>query len=203
MSAVALWGTKVGMTRVFDGDRAKPVTVVQVLPNEVVQVKTKDNDGYDALKVAVGPAKRKAAKPLAGEYKKADVAPRRFLREIPAVDGLAAGAKLTVTALTKGASVDVIGITKGRGFTGVMKRHNFKGSRAAHGAQGHRVGGSIGARMDPGKVHKGKRMAGHYGCEQVTVKNLSIVDIDAERNLVLISGAVPGPNGGLLNIRQK
>lgn len=200
---VAIWGTKVGMTRVFEGDKATSITVVQVMPNEVLEVKTKDHHGYAALKVAVGQAKRKVAKPLAGEFKKADVAPRRFMREIPMIEGVVVGGKVTVERLTKGAVIDVIGHTKGRGFAGVIRRHNFKGHKQTHGTQQHNHPGSIGCRMDPGRVHKGKRMAGHYGNEQVTIKNLSIFDIDPEQHLVLIRGAIPGPNGGLVNIRQK
>ena len=199
---VAIYGTKVGMTRIFDGDVAVPVTVIEVLPNEVVEVKTEAKNGHAALKVAVGPKKRKHNKALAGEYKKADVAPRRFLREVPVVDGLAAGGKLTVSALDKGVLVDVSGLIKGRGFAGVMKRHNFSGHKATHGTCKHRGPGSIGCRMDPGKVFKNKRMAGHWGDEQVTVRNLKIVTIDAEKNLVVLKGAIPGPNGGLVAIKQ-
>ncbi|MBA3708314.1 MAG: 50S ribosomal protein L3 [Planctomycetes bacterium] len=201
-----LYGTKVGMTRVFDGDVVVPVTVIQVLPNEVVEVKTAGKHGHDAIKVAVGPKKRKPNKALAGEYKKADVAPRRFLREIP-VDGSEsdlkkAGAKRTVAMLDLAKLVDVSGLIKGRGFAGVVKRHNFGGHKMTHGAMGHRTPGSIGCRMDPGRVWKGKRMAGHWGNEQVTVKNLKIVSIDAEQHLVVLRGAVPGPTGGLIAIKQ-
>jgi large subunit ribosomal protein L3 len=200
----ALYGTKIGMTRIYQGDEALPVTVIEVLPNEVVEVKTADKHGYAALKVACGPVAKKApAKALGGEYTKAEVAPRRFLREIPAVDGVGVGGKLTVTLLEAGKVVDVVGVTKGRGFAGVMKRHNFSGHKATHGTQVHRGPGSIGCRMDPGKVHKNKRMPGHYGVEQVTIRNLDIVSIDTERNLVLIKGSIPGPNGGLVSIRQR
>jgi large subunit ribosomal protein L3 len=200
--ALAIYGTKIGMTRVFDGDVAIPVTVIEVLPNEVVEVKTAEKNGHQALKVAVGPRKRKTSKALAGEYKKADVAPRRFLREVPVVDGLAAGGKLTLAALDAAALVDVSGLIKGRGFAGVMKRHNFSGHKATHGTCKHRGPGSIGCRMDPGKVFKNKRMAGHWGDEQVTVRNLKIVNIDADKNLVVLKGAIPGPNGGLVAIKQ-
>ena len=200
---VAVWGTKIGMTQVFDGDQVLPVTVIQVDPNEVVEVKTEDKHGYSALKVACGPAKRKVSKAVAGEYAKADVAARRFLREIPVVDGVEQGGKITVEALSSDVKVDVVGTSKGRGFAGVMKRHGFAGLPATHGAKGHRHGGSIGCRMDPGKVFKNKKMAGHFGAERITVKNLQIVNIDAEQNLVLIKGSIPGPNGGLVSIRQK
>lgn len=200
-----LYGTKVGMTRVYDGDVAVPVTVIQVLPNEVVEVKTAEKHGHQALKVAVGPRRKKPTKAIAGEFKKADVAPRRFLREIPvpAGDGLAApGAKLTVALLDRAKLVDVSGIIKGRGFSGVMKRHNFGGHKMTHGSMSHRGPGSIGCRMDPGRVFPGLRMAGHWGNEQVTIRNLRIVSIDADQHLVVIKGAIPGPNGGLVAIKQ-
>ncbi len=200
---VTVYGTKVGMTRVFEGDVVIPVTVVQVEPNEVVEVKTNEKHGYAGLKVACGPKRRKPSKSIAGEYKKADVAPRRFLREVPAMADTAVGAKLTVDVLNAETMVDVTGTSKGRGFAGVMKRWNFKGGRGSHGCQGHRLPGAIGSRMDPGKVFKNKKMAGHYGHEQVTVRNLMVVKIDTENNLVLIKGAIPGPNGGLVSIRQK
>lgn len=200
----AIYGTKVGMTRIYDGDIATPVTVIRVIPNEVVEVKSTDKHGYEALKVACGDRRKKAkAKPLAGEYQKADVAPRQFLREVPVVDGSQVGQKLSVDLLDGEALVDVTAISKGKGFAGVMKRHNFSGHRATHGTQKHRGPGAIGCRMDPGKVFKNKKMAGHMGCEQVTVRNLKIVKIDAEQDLVVIKGAVPGPNGGLVGIRQK
>lgn len=197
-----LYGNKVGMTRVYDGDIAIPVTVIQVIPNEVVEVKSSDKHGHDALKVAVGGKRRAVCKPLAGEYKKADVAPREALREVPVAGDAKAGAKLTVCLFDAQRLVDVTGYNKGRGFTGVMKRWNFGGHKMTHGAMGHRTPGSIGCRMDPGKVFKGKRMAGHYGDAQVTVRNLKIVSIDAENNLVVLKGAIPGPNGGLVAISQ-
>jgi large subunit ribosomal protein L3 len=201
--AVALYGTKLGMTRVYDGDTAIAVTVVEVQANEVVEVKSAEKHGYAALKVAVGPRKRKPTKAIAGEYKKADVAPRRFLREIPVVDGAEAGGKVTLEILEVGKIIDVTGLIKGRGFTGVMKRHNFSGHKATHGTAKHRGPGSIGCRMDPGKVFKNKRMAGHWGDEQVTVRNLKIVSVDKEKNLVIVQGAIPGPNGGLVSIKQR
>lgn len=198
----AVYGTKVGMTRVYDGDVATPVTVVEVLPNDVLEVK-EAGAGAVAVKVACGPSKRKIAKPLAGEYKKAGVEQyRQFLREVPAVDGVEAGGQVTVAVLDPDKPIDVIGTSKGRGFAGVMKRHNFGGHRATHGTQKHRGPGSIGCRMDPGKVFKNKRMAGHFGVDRVTVRNLAIVSIDTERHLVAIRGSVPGPNGGLVCLRQ-
>jgi large subunit ribosomal protein L3 len=205
--SVALYGTKVGMTRVFDGDVAVSVTVIEVLTNDIVEVKTVEKHGHAAVKVAVGDKKRKPSKALAGEYKKADVAPRRYLREIPIPEGfkqeeVKPGAKLQVTLLDAKKLVSVTGQTKGRGFTGVMKRHNFSGHKMTHGSMSHRGPGSIGCRMDPGRVFKNMKMAGHYGDEQVTVRNLKIVNIDAESNLLVIRGAIPGPNGGLVAIKQ-
>jgi large subunit ribosomal protein L3 len=204
---VALYGKKVGMTRVFDGNNAVAVTVVECLPNDIVEVKTVEKHGHSAVKVAVGDKRRKTTKPLAGEFKKADVAVRRFLREVPVPAGMKAeevklGAHLEVSLLDTKKMVSVTGQIKGRGFTGVMKRWNFKGHKMTHGTMGHRGPGSIGCRMDPGRVWKGKKMAGHYGDEQVTIKNLKIVSIDAESNLVVIMGAIPGPNGGLVSIQQ-
>lgn len=199
----AIYGTKIGMTRVYDGDVATPVTVIRVIPNEVVEVKSTERHGYEALKVACGDRRKKVkSKPLAGEYKKVDVAPRQFLREIPVLGEVEVGAKLGVDVLNAEARVDVTAISKGKGFAGVMKRHNFAGHGASHGTQKHRGPGAIGCRMDPGKVFKNKRMAGHMGSEQVTVRNLSIVKIDADQELLVVKGAVPGPNGGLVGIRQ-
>jgi large subunit ribosomal protein L3 len=201
--AVQIYGTKVGMTRLFHGDDAVPVTVIEVLPNEVIEVKTKEKHGYCALKVAVGKKRRKGLKAMTGEYKKADVAMRLHMREIPVIDGVAVGGKVTAAVLDPKAMVDVSGIVKGRGFAGVMKRHNFSGHKATHGTCKHRGPGSIGCRMDPGKVFKNKRMAGHWGGnEQITVKNLPIINIDAEKNVVVVRGAIPGPNGGLVAIKQ-
>ncbi len=205
--SVALYGTKVGMTRIFDGDVAVSVTVIEVLSNDIVEVKTAEKHGHAAVKVAVGAKKRKPSKALAGEFKKADVAPRRFLREVPVPEGIKQeevkpGAKLQVTLLDITKLVSVTGRTKGCGFTGVMKRHNFSGHKMTHGSMSHRGPGSIGCRMDPGRVFKNMKMAGHYGDEQVTVRNLKIVNIDAESNLLVIKGAIPGPKGGLVAIKQ-
>ena len=201
---VAIYGTKVGMSRVYDGEVAVPVTVIQCLPNEVVEVKNKDKHGFDALKVAVGKRRRKASKPIAGEFKKADVAIRQAMREVPVANGVEAkaGAKLTVSILDQKKLCDVVGNTKGRGFTGVMKRWNFAGQGASHGAMGERLPGAIGCRMDPSRVALGHHMAGRFGNEQVTIKNLKIVSIDSEHHLVVVKGAIPGPNGALVEIKQ-
>jgi large subunit ribosomal protein L3 len=206
-AGTTIYGTKVGMTRVFDGNEAVAVTVIECQPNDIVELKTVEKHGHAALKVAVGEKRRKPTKALAGEFKKADVAPRLFLREVPVPsamkpDEVKPGARLQVSLLDSKKLVSVTGIIKGRGFAGVMKRHNFKGHKMTHGTMGHRGPGSIGCRMDPGRVWKGKRMAGHYGDEQVTISNLKIVSIDAESHLVVVKGAIPGPNGGLVAIKQ-
>jgi large subunit ribosomal protein L3 len=197
---VAVYGIKVGMTRIFDGDVATPVTVIEVQPNRVIEVK------QDALKVAVGQAKskNKLSKPLRGEYAKAGVETyRRFLREVPVVEGVELGGEVTLAVLDAAKLVNATSLTKGRGFTGGMKRHNFSGHKDSHGTtKSHRGIGSIGCRMDPGKVFKGKKMPGHYGTEQVTIRNLRIIKVDAEKNIVLVKGAVPGPNGGLVTLSQ-
>jgi large subunit ribosomal protein L3 len=200
-----LYGTKLGMTRVFQGDVATPVTVIQVLPNQVVEVKTVAKHGYAALKVACGPERKlkRLKKGVRGEFAKTDVPPRQYLREIPAVEGKEVGRTVTVgEVFVAGTIVDVSAVSKGHGFAGVMKRHNFGGHCTSHGVQKHRGGGSIGCRMDPGKVHKNKRMGGHFGVDMVTIRNLDLIQVDAERHLLLVKGSVPGPRGGLVSVRQ-
>ncbi len=198
-----LYGNKIGMTRVYDGDVSTPVTVIQVLPNHVVEVKDPDKHGYAAFKVACGRERRRIkSKSVRGEYQRADVAPRQSLREMPPVDGVAVGGAITVEQLDAARAVDVSAVSKGRGFAGVMRRYNFKGHCASHGTKGHRVPGAIGCRMDPGRVFKNKRMPGHYGAKRITVRNLDIVDVDAERHLVLVKGSVPVPKGGLVSLQQ-
>lgn len=202
---IVLYGTKLGMTRVFQGDLETPVTVVRCEPNVVIEVKTAEKHGYAALRVACGPKKRdkNLTRPIAGEFKKKQIAPRRFLREIPMIAGKEVGAEVTVEILKAGAGCHVTGTSKGHGFAGVMKRHNFSGYPRTHGHGGRRWGGSVGARMDPGKTHKNKKMAGHFGCDRVTVRNLSIVKVDPTANLVLIKGSIPGSIGGLVSIQQE
>lgn len=199
---VELYGTKVGMTRIFDGENAVPVTVIECQPNEVIEVKDALKHGHTALKVAVGPKRRKPNKAIAGEFAKAKISARRFLREIPAVAGVEVGGQVTVSVLDQKQMVSVTGMIKGRGFSGVMKRWNFKGHKMTHGTMGHRGPGAIGCRMDPGRVFKNKKMAGHWGDEQVTIINLKIVSIDSESHLVVVKGAIPGPIGGLVTIKQ-
>lgn len=206
--AIGLVGRKSGMTRVFtEGGRAVPVTVVEVGVNRVVQVRTQEADGYRAVQVTYG--SRRAAlldKPLAGHYGKAGVEPGKGLWEIRLAEGegddLAAGAELKADHFAVGQKVDVTGVSKGKGFAGVIKRHNFRMQDATHGnSLSHRAPGSIGQCQTPGRVFKGKKMAGHMGSERTTVKNLEIVSVDEARSLLLIKGAVPGSKGGHVIVR--
>ncbi len=205
---LGLVGRKAGMTRVFtDAGETVPVTVIEALPNRITQVRTQDVDGYRALQVAVG--ERKASrlnKAEAGHYAKVKVAPGQSLVEfrLNGEEGadLAPGGELKVDLFQEGQIVDVTGTTTGKGFAGVMKRHNFAGGYATHGASvSHRVPGSIGQRQTPGRVFPGKRMAGHMGVRRRTIENLQVVRVDAERNLLLIRGAVPGAPGGQVIVR--
>ena len=204
---LGLVGRKRGMTRVFtDAGETVPVTVIEALPNRVAQVKTPDNDGYKAVQVAYGTRRAsRLTKPVAGHYAKAGVAAGEQLVEfrLGAKDAeLAAGAELKVDMFQPGQVVDVTGTTIGKGFAGVMKRHNFAGGLASHGwSVSHRTPGSIGQRQTPGRVFQGKRMSGHMGVQRRTVENLSVVQVDAERNLLLVRGAVPGAEGGTVIVR--
>jgi large subunit ribosomal protein L3 len=199
-------GTKLGMTQVWDDkNRVVPVTVIEVSPNVVTQIRTADTDGYDAVQIAAGAIDpRKVTKPLKGHFDKAGVTPRRHLTEIrtPDASGYTVGQELTVDTFEGGAVVDVVGTSKGKGTAGVMKRHNFAGVSASHGAhRNHRKPGSIGASATPSRVFKGMRMAGRMGNERVTMMNLTVVKVDTERNLLMIKGAVPGPKGRLVFVR--
>jgi large subunit ribosomal protein L3 len=201
-------GTKVGMTQVFaeNGD-ALACTLVEAGPCTVTQVKTKESDTYSAVQLAYRPARAKVtSKPLQGHFKKAGVAPTRWLREVrlkaDPSDDLKVGAKVACDSFAPGEYVDVIGTMKGRGFTGVVKRHGFATHKESHGAHFYyRHGGSIGCRK-PQHVRRGMRMAGHHGASRITVQNLRVLRVDLERSLLYIQGAVPGPNGGLLLVRQ-
>ncbi|MGW9023505.1 50S ribosomal protein L3 [Streptomyces sp. NPDC055722] len=199
-------GEKLGMTQVWDeNNRVVPVTVVKAGPNVVTQVRTNDADGYESVQIAFGDIDpRKVNKPLKGHFAKADVTPRRHLVEIRTADAgdYALGQEVTAEVFEAGQKVDVTGKSKGKGFAGVMKRHNFKGLGAGHGVQRkHRSPGSIGGCATPGRVFKGVRMAGRMGNERVTTQNLTVHAVDAEKGLLLIKGAVPGPNGGLVLVR--
>jgi large subunit ribosomal protein L3 len=207
----ALLGKKIGMTRVYDDKGAVvPVTVVQAGPCHVTQVKTVESDGYNAVQLGFGDTKPKLSTfPLIGHTAKAGVGPKRHFQEIRLKDAttLAAGAQVNVELFNDVKYVDVIGTSKGKGFAGVMKRHHFGGQCASHGTERkHRSPGSIASRAtwrgQSGKPKKGVRMAGHMGMDRVTTRNHPLVKIDAEKNLLLIKGALPGPNGGLLFVRK-
>jgi large subunit ribosomal protein L3 len=206
--SIGLVGRKCGMTRVFtEAGESVPVTVVELLPNRVTQVKSEERDGYRAVQVTYGERRPQLlSKAVAGHYAKAQVAPGKSLVEFRLAAGegtdLQPGSELTVAHFTAGQLLDVAGITKGKGFAGVVKRHNFAGGYASHGhSVSHRVPGSIGQRQTPGRVFPGKRMAGHMGVVRRTTENLKLISIDAARNLLLIKGAVPGSKGGEVLVR--
>lgn len=201
-----LVGRKCGMTRIFTEDGVSiPVTVVEVEPNRVTQIKSLENDGYAAVQVTVGVRRSsRVTKAAAGHFAKANVGAGRGLWELAlnGADAPAVGSELTVAAFVDGQMVDVTGQSRGKGFQGVIKRWNFSMQDATHGnSLSHRAPGSIGQNQSPGRVFKGKKMAGHMGDEQVTVQNLQVVRVDAERNLLLIRGAVPGAPGGDVLVR--
>lgn len=195
-------GTKIGMTQIWKGDRAVPVTVVLAGPCPVVQRKTAQTDGYEAVQIGYAPKREKSVnKPAAGHFKKAGVSPVRFLREFR--NFTPEGDTVSIDIFAEGEKIDATGTSKGKGFQGVMKRWNFKGGPASHGSKKwHRRPGSIGQRKTPGRVYKGKRMAGHMGMERITVQNLEVVEIRADENIILVKGAIPGANGGLVVLRQ-
>ena len=205
-SVKGLLGAKLGMTQVWDVDnRLVPVTVVAAGPCVVTQVRTGDNDGYDAVQIAYGAIDpRKVNKPMTGHFTAAGVTPRRHLVELRTQDAgtYEAGQELTVETFEVGQVVDVVGRTKGKGTAGVMKRHGFKGLGASHGTQRkHRSPGSIGACATPGRVFKGVRMAGRMGFVRQTTQNLTVHAVDIERGLLLIKGAVPGPKGAVVLVK--
>jgi large subunit ribosomal protein L3 len=209
MARVGIIGRKVGMTRVFDDTGVSiPVTVVEAEANRITQIKNLDVDGYQAIQVTAGQRKKKhLTKSLIGHYAKAEVEAGRLLAEFRLSDSengadYSLGQDITVEIFSPGQIVDVTGISKGKGFAGTIKRHNFKGQDATHGnSLSHRVPGSIGQNQTPGKVFKGKKMAGQMGNKRTTVQNLQVVRIDPERNLILIKGGVPGAPGGDLIIK--
>jgi len=205
--AIGLVGKKAGMTRIFTEDGSSiPVTVIEVAPNRVTYVRTPEKEGYAAIQVTAGTARRnRTPKPEAGHFAKASVPAGRGLWEFRlGAEGhdLDIGSELTVSQFEPGQMVDVRGVSKGKGFAGTIKRWNFKGQDATHGnSLSHRVPGSIGQNQTPGRVFKGKKMSGHLGNVNVTTQNLEVVRVDAERNLLLVKGAVPGPAGGDVYIR--
>ena len=200
-------GEKLGMTQVFDeNNRIVPVTVVKAGPCVVTQIRTQEKDGYTAVQLAYGQIDpRKVTKPVAGHFKAAEVTPRRHLVELrtDAIADYTLGQELTAEVFEAGAHVDVTGTTKGKGTAGVMKRHGFAGVSSSHGShRNHRKPGSIGACATPGRVFKGLRMAGRMGHERQTTQSLVVHKVDAERGLLLIKGAIPGPKGGLVIVRS-
>ena len=202
----AIYGKKIGMTQIFDDqDRIVPVTVIQAEPNTVCQVKTVDTDGYEAVQMGFGYIKpRRVNKPMQGHFAKAGVAPMRYLREVRVEDASehAVGDTLTVEAFNDVDKVDVTGVSKGKGFAGVIKRYGFAGGPGGHGHHFHRAPGSVGMCAYPARVLKGLRLPGHMGCDRVTVRNLKLVRVDEENNLLLVKGAVPGGKGALVQIRM-
>lgn len=200
-----LIGKKIGMTQVFgEGNALIPVTVIEAGPCPVVQVKTPETDGYHAVQIGFSPKKEKnTSQGEKGHFKKAGVAPTHFLREIrlSQAASLQVGSTLTVGLFKDTPKVDVIGITKGRGFQGVMKRWNFQGQPASHGHMMHRRPGSIGMRQTPGHTARGKKMPGHFGVDGRTVQNLQVVQVLEDKNLILVKGSVPGANGSTVLVR--
>ncbi len=202
-------GIKVGMTQLFEKDgTAVPATVIKAGPCVVVQKKTAAHDGYNAVQLGLVEfvADKHVKKPMQGHFKKANVSPVRFLKEFrlqESAESTQVGCKVLVDQFSPSDSVDVSGVSKGKGFAGVIKRHNFRGGAATHGSMFHRAPGSIGASAFPSRVLKGMRAAGHMGQDNVTTKNLRVVRVDVEQNLLIVRGAVPGANGGYVVIRKK
>jgi large subunit ribosomal protein L3 len=202
-----LLGTKLGMTQVWDeNNRLIPVTVIEISPNVVTQVRTPEVDGYSGVQIAYGQIDpRKVNQPLSGHFEKAGVTPRRHITEIRTADAAeySAGQEIAVDIFEAGQKVDVVGTSKGKGFAGVMKRHNFKGVSASHGShRNHRKPGSIGASSTPSRVFKGMRMAGRMGGDRVSVLNLKVQAVDLEKGLILVKGAVPGARGRIVFVRN-
>src|SRR6478736_10307455 len=203
-----LLGTKLGMTQVWDeNNKLVPVTVIEIAPNVVTQLRTAEKDGYEAVQIAAGAIDpRKVNQPASGHFKAAGVTPRRHLAEVRTADASSyeLGQELTADGTFEaGQLVDVVGTSKGKGFAGVMKRHNFKGVSASHGShRNHRKPGSIGASSTPSRVFKGMRMAGRMGGERVTVLSLKVHAVDAEKGLLLVKGAVPGARGRIVYVRN-
>ena len=202
----AILAKKLGMTQIFDeAGKVIPVTVVEAGPNAVIQKKTVENDGYEAVQVGFVDLKdKKANKPVKGHFAKAGVAPKKYVKELRLddVSGLNVGDEIKADIFAAGDKVDVAGISKGKGYAGTIKRWGQHRGPMTHGSGYHRGPGSMGMCSDPGRVFKGKRLPGHMGVERVTIQNLAVVRVDADKNIVLIKGAVPGPKGGLLIIKN-
>jgi len=204
--AQVILGKKVGMTRVYDDQgRSVPVTVIQAGPCVVVQRKTPETDGYDAIQLGFEDKKRsRTNSPMTGHFESRNIAPKRYLREfrVGEKDAYEVGQALTVEGFSKGQKVDIVGTSKGKGFAGAVKRYGFRGGPATHGSKVHRAPQSTGA-TDAARVFKGTRKPGHMGDVRVTAKGIQIVDVDQERNLLIVKGSVPGGTGGLLAIRGR
>jgi large subunit ribosomal protein L3 len=202
-----LLGRKVGMTQVFMPDGVLiPCTVIEVGPCPVIQMRTQEQDGYEAVQIGFLPRARGTNKPLRGHFTKHNAQPLRHLREFKAIgeQSLSTGDVLTVDVFTEGERVDIAGVTKGRGFAGVVKRYGFRGNPGAHGThETFRGPGSVGSAAHPSHTPKGKRLAGHYGVDRKTVRNLLVVRVEKDRNLLLVKGAVPGSRGGLVEVRRR
>ncbi|MBE0476789.1 MAG: 50S ribosomal protein L3 [Coriobacteriia bacterium] len=203
--AKTILGRKLGMTQVWgEGDILVPVTVIEAGPCVVSQVKTPERDGYSAVQLAYGDIKEsKVNKPMAGHFAKAGVPAKRYVAEVRLEEGesFALGEEVTVEGFEVGSKVQVTGTSKGKGFQGVMKRHNYHGGPGGHGSHFHRAPGSVGQASTPSRVFKGLGLPGHMGSETVSVRSLEVVDVDTDQNLLLVKGAVPGAKGGLLTIR--
>ncbi|OPJ54895.1 50S ribosomal protein L3 [Alkalithermobacter paradoxus] len=199
-------GKKLGMTQIFDEEgRVIPVTVVEAGPMVVTQIKTKEVDGYNAVQVGFGEVKPKSLnKPEKGQFEKADLAYKKFLREfrVENATDYTVGQEISVDVFSAGDKVDVTGTSKGKGFQGPIKRHGKSRGPMSHGSRYHRGPGSLGAGTSPGRVFKGKKLAGHMGAVRVTIQNLEIVKVDAEKNLILVKGAIPGPKKSLVTIKE-
>jgi large subunit ribosomal protein L3 len=204
---MGLIGRKIGMTQLFsDQGEAVPVTVIEVGPCTVTELRTEARDGYMAVQLGFGTQKEsRMARPFLGQFKKRNLTPSRVLREFRVDDlaGLEVGQSLKVDLFEKGTHVDVVGTTKGRGFTGVVKRYGFTGGKATHGTTTHKQPGSIGASAYPSRVIKGKRLPGRMGTERYSAKNLEVIGVDAEQNVLMVRGAVPGPTRGLVLIHKR
>ena len=208
----AIYGKKIGMTQIFsEDDRAIPVTVIQAEPNKVCQVKTKATDGYEAVQLGFGTVRTykksgeyRVNKPMKGHFEKQGTSPTRYLREVRVENAgeYHVGDEQTVAAFAETKKVDVTGTSKGKGFAGVMKRYGFRGGPGGHGSHFHRAPGSVGQCATPSRVFKGLKLPGHMGCDTVTVKNLEVVRIDEDQNLILVKGAVPGAKNGVVRVRM-
>lgn len=197
-------GKKIGMSQIFSGGELIPVTVIQAGPCAVVQKKTAVHDGYDAVQLAFGEEKKqkRVTRAMAGHFKKANTAPHRTLREFRTAE-FEAGQNVTVDIFQKGETVSVTGVSKGKGFAGVMKRHRFGGGPSGHGSMFNRAPGSIGSSAWPSRVWPGKKLPGHLGARRVTVKNLTVIDVRPDQNLVFLRGAVPGARNGIVLITKR